>query len=52
MFKKRKYVEQNEIVERYNDRTFVFLNPEKVDIIYSADFKKNVPKKKPLKLKN
>ena len=52
MFKKRKYVEQNTIVERFNDRTYVFLNPEKVDIIYAAEAKKNVQKRKPAKLKN
>lgn len=48
MLKKRKVVEERRIVERY-DKTYVFLSPDKVEVLYAED-RKALLKRRPTKL--
>ena len=49
LLKKKKYVEDMRLVEKYSN-TYVFLSPEKVELVYSES-KKSLLKRKPVKLK-
>lgn len=52
MLRKRKYVEESNILTNPNYlNTYVFLAPDKVDIVYTEN-KKNLLKHRPQKLKN
>ena len=50
MLKKRKYVEERRLMDLYKN-TYIFLSPEKVEIVYTED-RKELLKAKPVKLKN
>lgn len=50
MLRKRKDVENSKILQEYKN-TYVFLSPDKVDIVYTES-KKNLLKHRPQKLKS